>query len=153
MNQQIMDKVTAIAERVGESEGIEIVEVEVKGTGRHRLLRILIDKPAGVTHADCETISRQVGTILDVEDPIPGQYTLEVSSPGVERKLSRERDFTRFLGSPAKVKLRQPVAGKTSWQGVISACEGGKVTITSAEGPVVEFSLDQLDRANLVFEW
>ena len=83
MSSAIVSKIEAIAERVAQSEGIEIVEIELKGGGRNRFLRISIDKPEGVTHADCETISHQVGTILDVEEVVPGSYTLEVSSPGV----------------------------------------------------------------------
>src|SRR5882672_11085263 len=95
----ILSKIEAIAERVARSEGIEIVEIELKGGGRNRFLRISIDKPEGVTHGDCESISQQVGTILDVEDVVPGgHYTLEVSSPGVERKLSKPQEFERFVG-------------------------------------------------------
>ena len=87
MNDAVVARVTEIAERVGQSEGIEIVEVRLLGGGSRRVLKILIDKPGGVSHADCETVSQQVGTILDVEDVVPGgRYTLEVSSPGVERQ-------------------------------------------------------------------
>src|ERR1700734_1965233 len=123
---EIVAKIAEIAERVGEPEGIEIVEVQLLGAGRGRLLRIFIDRspsgmdraaseasperPQGVTHADCEFISHQVGTILDIEDVIPGDsYTLEVSSPGLERKLSKAKDFERFVGQKAKVVLREPV--------------------------------------------
>src|SRR3982074_1505499 len=105
----VVSKITDIAVRVGASEGIEIVDVQLLGGGGARLLRIYIDKPAGVTHADCEFISNQVGTILDIEDVVPGaKYTLEVSSPGLERKLSTPRDFERFVGQKAKVVLREP---------------------------------------------
>src|SRR6266704_1138653 len=105
----ILSKIEAIAERVAQPEGIEIVEIELKGGGRNRFLRISIDKPEGVTHGDCELISHQVGTILDVEDVVPGAYTLEVSSPGVERKLVKYKDFERFTGKKIKVSLREPV--------------------------------------------
>src|SRR5258708_19790804 len=105
----ILSKIEAIAERVAGSEGIEIVEIELKGGGRNRFLRISIDKPEGVTHGDCESISQQVGTILDVEDVVPGAYTLEVSSPGVERKLLKYRDFARFTRQKIKTLLREPV--------------------------------------------
>src|SRR5215470_14677767 len=99
MREAVASKIEEIAQRVAESEGIELVEVEVKGGGNNRFVRISIDKPGGVTHADCETISQQVGTILDVEDTVPGgHYTLEVSSPGVERKLVKPGDFQRFQG-------------------------------------------------------
>src|ERR1035438_10870340 len=106
-------KIEEIAQRVAESEGLEIVEVEVKGGGNQRFVRISIDKPAGVTHADCELISQHVGTILDVENVVPGgHYTLEVSSPGVERKLNHPRDFERFSGHKVKVVLRAAVDGQ-----------------------------------------
>src|SRR5262245_51250458 len=109
MSSAIVAKIEAIAERVAQSEGIEVVEVELKGGGQNRFLRISIDKPEGVTHGDCELISQQVGTILDVEDVVPGSYRLEVSSPGVERKLLKYRDFERFTGKKIKAVLREPV--------------------------------------------
>jgi len=111
--EEVTAKVLEIAERVGASEGLEIVEVQLLGGGGARLLRIFIDKPEGVTHADCEMISQNVGTILDIEDVIPGaHYTLEVSSPGVERKLTKPRDFERFVGK--KGQGRAARAGRKS---------------------------------------
>ena len=108
----VVEKVREIAERVGASENIEIVDVQLLGGGNSRLLRIFIDKPEGVTHADCEFISQNAGTILDVEDVIPGgHYTLEVSSPGVERKLSQPKEFERFSGR--KIKPSPP--GRPPW--------------------------------------
>src|SRR5215469_14396061 len=107
MREAVASKIEEIAQRVAESEGMELVEVEIKGGGAQRLVRISIDKPAGVTHADCELVSQQVGTILDVEDVVPGgRYTLEVSSPGIERKLVKPADYQRFQGKKVKVTLR-----------------------------------------------
>jgi ribosome maturation factor RimP len=147
-------KVREIAERVGASEGIEIVEVQLLGGGGSRLLRIFIDKPEGVTHADCEFISQQVGTILDVEDVIPGsRYTLEVSSPGVERKLTKPREFERFVGQKVKVVLRQPVDNQRHWTGALKSFAGGIITLEPSPGRSVEFPLDQVEKANLKFEW
>src|SRR6266540_1622481 len=103
MRKSLVAKIEEIAQRVASSEGIEIVEVELKGGGRNQLLKISIDKADGITHADCELISHQVGTILDVEDVIPGHYTLEVSSPGVERKLLKPQDYERFYGRKVKI--------------------------------------------------
>src|SRR5213078_5125287 len=92
-----VDRVREIAERVAASAGVEIVEVELRGGGKSRMLRIFIDKPGGVTHEDCANLSREVSTILDVEDAVPGgSYTLEVSSPGLDRKLVKPGDFERF---------------------------------------------------------
>src|SRR5260221_380594 len=99
MREDLASKIEEVAQRVAQSEGMELVEVEVKGGGNNRLVRIAIDKPAGVTHGDCEIMSQQVGTILDVEGIVPGgHYTLEVSSPGVERKLLKPLDYERFQG-------------------------------------------------------
>ncbi len=94
---------------------MEVVEVEVKGGGRNQFVRISIDKPEGVSHADCELISQHVGTILDVEDVVPGHYTLEVSSPGVERKLLKPADYQRFQGKKARVVLRDSGETQLRW--------------------------------------
>ncbi len=154
MKEAILAKVSEIARRVGESEGIEIVDVELVGGGRSRVLRIFIDKPAGVTHADCETISQQVGTILDVEDVVPGgSYTLEVSSPGVERKLSRPEDFLRFQGKKAKIVLREPLENSRYWEGVLAGFSEGVVTLEPSPGKKVDLEFQQIQRANLKFEW
>ena len=105
-----LDHIRAIADRVAAALGVEIVEIELRGAGKARMLRVFIDKPDGVTHEDCANLSREVGTILDVEDVIPGaSYTLEVSSPGLDRKLSRPADFERFIGSLVKLTTHQPV--------------------------------------------
>ncbi|HSW49223.1 MAG TPA: ribosome maturation factor RimP, partial [Bryobacteraceae bacterium] len=118
------------------------------------LLRITIDKPTGVTHADCELVSQQVGTILDVEDVMPGgSYTLEVSSPGVERKLLRPEDYIRFQGKRAKITLTEPVENRRHWEGALAGFSGGVVTLEPSPGQRVDFRLEQIQRANLKFEW
>jgi ribosome maturation factor RimP len=149
----ILSKIEAIAERVAEPEGIEIVEIELKGGGKNRFLRISIDKPEGVTHGDCELISHQVGTILDVEDVVPGAYTLEVSSPGVERKLQKYKDFERFIGKKIKAILREPVENSRRWEGTLASCADGLINLEVAEGKTIQFPFDQVEKANLKFEW
>ncbi len=150
----VTGQVQAIAERVASSEGLEIVDVQLLGGGSSRVLRIFIDKPAGVTHADCELVSQQVGTILDVEDVIPGgHYTLEVSSPGVERKISKPKEFERFVGQKVKVVLRQPVENQRTFVGALKDFAEGMITLEPAPGKSVRFPLDQVERANLKFEW
>ncbi len=150
----VVEKVQEIAGRVATGEGLEVVDVQLLGGGGTRVLRIFIDKPQGVTHADCEFMSQNVGTILDVEDVIPGgRYTLEVSSPGVERKLTRPQEFERFLGHKIKVVLRQPVEGQKHWAGTLKNYSEGVVTLEAAAGNTIEFALDQVERANLKFEW
>jgi len=152
--EEIVAKVTEIAERVGGSEGIEIVDVELLGAGRGRVLRLYIDRPQGVSHGDCEFISQQVGTILDMEDVIPGEsYTLEVSSPGLERKLSKPKDFEKFVGQKAKVVLREPVENQRHWEGVLGGISDGIISMQPSAGRVIRFPLSQVKKANLKFEW
>jgi ribosome maturation factor RimP len=154
VNESVAARAREIAERVGGSAGIEVVEVELLGGGRNRLLRIVIDKPDGVSHADCELMSQQVGTILDVEDVIPGAgYQLEVSSPGLERKLVKPGDFERFAGQRVKVLLRAPVENQKRWEGLLVGLSEGVLTLEPAPGRLIRFPLDQVERANLKFEW
>src|SRR3984893_11565679 len=98
-----LNTIREIAGRVAAAQGIEVVDVELRGGGKARTLKITIDKPEGVTHEDCANVSREVSTILDVEDAVPGSsYMLEVSSPGLDRKLLRAQDYVRFTGSRIK---------------------------------------------------
>jgi ribosome maturation factor RimP len=154
MRQDVASKIEEIAQRVAGTEGMEVVEVEVKGGGGNRLVRISIDKPEGVTHADCELVSQQVGTILDVEDVVPGgRYTLEVSSPGVERKLSKPQDFQRFQGKKIKITLRDPIEGRRNWEGTLTGFADGSITLDTGSGKNLQFPLEQVHKANLKFEW
>jgi len=152
MRQEVVSKVEEIAQRVAASDGIEVLEVELKGGGGNQLLRISIDKPEGVSHADCELVSHQVSTILDVEGVVAGHYTLEVSSPGVERKLLKPKDYIRFQGKKAKVVLREPLENRRHWEGTLAGLEGGSLLLETA-GRTVRVPLDQVQRANLKFEW
>ena len=150
----IIEKVQEITERVAGDAGLEVVDVQMLGGGGSRLLRIFIDKPEGVTHADCEHISQHVGTILDIEDVIPGgKYTLEVSSPGLERKLARPREFERFVGRKVKVVLRQPVENQRTWVGALRNFAEGIITLEPSPGKSIQFPLELVERANLKFEW
>ncbi|MBV8843114.1 MAG: ribosome maturation factor RimP [Bryobacterales bacterium] len=150
----VVEKIREIAERVAAREGMEIVEVQFLGGGASRLVRIYIDKPQGVTHADCEFISQNVGAILDVEDAVPGgAYTLEVSSPGVERKLTKPQEFERFSGQKIKVVLRQAVEGQRHWAGLLKGIAEGTITLEPSPGKRLQFPLDQVEKANLKFEW
>jgi ribosome maturation factor RimP len=147
-----VEKIRGIAERVAGREGMEIVDVQLLGGGASRVLRIVIDKPQGVSHA--EFISQNVGTILDVEDAVPGgSYTLEVSSPGVERRLSKPQEFERFSGRKIKVVLRQAVEGQRHWAGLLKGIAEGIITLEPSPGKSLRFPLDQVEKANLKFEW
>ncbi len=164
-----LDHVRAIVERVAASLGVEVVEVELRGGGKSRMLRIFIDKPAGVTHEDCATLSREVSTIFDVEDAMPGgPYVLEVSSPGLDRKLSRPTDFERFQGSRVKLTTRDPVNGNKHFEGRLEHFGAGRLTLDLAEARKkirtkknageaaaqhkLEIELANVEKANLVPE-
>ena len=154
--EETISKITAIAEQAAAAAGIEIVEVELKGSGRSHLLRIYIDRPEGVTHTDCELVSREVSAALDADDPIPGTYELEVSSPGVERKLGKLKDWQRFTGKKVKVVLKEPLPAEGElkhFDGVIARAEERAVTVELTGGKEVTFPLEQVDHANLKFEW
>ena len=112
-----------------------------------------LEAPSGVTLEDCESMSHQLGAILDEEDVIPGEsYQLEVSSPGVERKLLRLKDYERFAGHPAKVTLKTPVEEKAQWQGVLKGVHDAVIRL-EAGGKTIEFPFDQVSKASLKFRW
>lgn len=206
-----LEKIRATAERVAGSYGLEIVDAELVGGGKHRVLRVSIEKDAagraklaseakaameqgspidegafpaavlrgqlstehlsGVTHEDCERFSHDFGTVIDVEDLVPGgEYTLEVSSPGLDRKLSRPADFERFRGSLVKLQTFQPVAGNRHWQGRLTAvgtgADGGTITLdrsaiqakgkakkAAAGDALVEIALTNIEKAQLIPEF
>jgi ribosome maturation factor RimP len=153
MRQNLIAKIEEIVQQLAVPGGFEVVEVEVKGSGRNQLVRIYIDKPQGVTHGDCEIVSRQVETVLDAENLFPGNYTLEISSPGVERKLKKWKDFERFQGQRVKVVLREPVEGVKHLEGVLQAAQDGALRVDLPDGKTVQFPFEQVDRANLKFDW
>src|SRR5438874_998831 len=125
-----MERIREIATRVADSGGLEIVDVELRGGGKSRMLRIVIDKPGGVTHQDCADLSREVGTILDVEDAVPGgSYVLEVSSPGLDRKLVRPGDYERFTGSRVKLTTREAVMGNRHFEGRLESFHEGRLML------------------------
>jgi ribosome maturation factor RimP len=152
------ERIRQIVERVAGSSGLEVVEVEFRGGGKARMLRIFIDKPGGVTHEDCANLSREVGTILDVEDVIPGgQYLLEVSSPGLDRKLVKPADYERFAGSRVKLTTRQPLAGSRHFEGRLESLHDGRLTLViqpkkKAPPEKIEIELANVEKANLVPE-
>ena len=194
-----MDEIRRLAERVAGSHHLEVVDVEFGGGGKSRTLRVFLEKDAaerkrlaeraaagevedlpkgvpvellsGVTHEDCAVFATDFGTLLDVEDVVPGsEYTLEVSSPGLERKLSRPEDYVRFAGSLVKVKTFSPVNDSRVWTGrLMGFSDGGLLKIdlaavkqkgkakagSRAQGSgssVVEIELRNVEKANLVAE-
>jgi ribosome maturation factor RimP len=171
-----LDRVREIAERVAASGGLEVVDIEFRGSGKARMLRVFLDKPgaasgdplAGVTHGDCANFSREFGTILDVEDAVPGSYTLEVSSPGLDRKLTKVADFERFVGSRVKLMTRQPVNNNRYFEGRLESFQDGRLTLdlsaaskksrkkmgaaAAEQGQKIGIDFANVEKANLVPE-
>src|SRR5215469_1393587 len=167
-----VDRVREIAERVAASSGLEVIEVEFLGGGKARMLRVFLDKPsagvdplAGVTHEDCANFSREFGTILDVEDVMPDSYTLEVSSPGLDRKLTKAADFTRFTGSRMKLMTHEPVNNNRHFEGRLESFQDGRLILDlsvashksrkkmgAAAGQKIEIEFANVEKANLVPE-
>ncbi len=191
-----IDTIRATADRVASSLGLEVVEVEFQGAGKHRALRVFVEKDAagraklaeqaataegasllpkgvpvevlsGTTHEDCEVFARDFGTLLDVEDLIPGaEYTLEVSSPGLERKLLKPADYQRFRGSLVKVQTFSPVENNRHFTGRLTEFDGSDLTLDlsavkqkgknkktqAAAAPTVRIGLSNVERAHLVAE-
>ena len=166
------DKLREIAERVAASSGLEVVDLELLGSGKHRMLRVFIDRPGatpsahhpdGVTHEDCSAFSREFGTIIDVEDAVAGgSYVLEVSSPGLDRKLTKAADFERFRGHRVKLTTREPVNNNRHFEGRLESFENGKLLLDLSAArkkmrpkdgaAAVEIELGNVEKANLVPE-
>jgi ribosome maturation factor RimP len=186
-----LDQIRATAQRVAASYGLDVVEIEYQGAGKNRLLRVFIEKNAeerarlasepspaegqdvekiptmhlsGVTHEDCQSFSRDFGTLLDVEELVPGaEYTLEVSSPGLDRRLHGHEDYRRFTGSLVKLRTIEPVAGNRQWQGRLTQVSDHAITIDlsalkqrgkgkKANQETSEIEISNIEKANLVPE-
>jgi ribosome maturation factor RimP len=185
-----LDQIRSAAQRVAASHGLDLVDLEFQGSVKFRTLRVYIEKDAagraklaeaaedlpagvpaemlsGVTHEDCAVFAQDFGTLLDVEDLVPGsEYTLEVSSPGLERKLSTQADFERFKGSLVKIQTFAPIDGNRHWRGRLQDFANGLIRLdlsavkqkrdgkkkAPVELPPVEIPLDNIEKANLIAE-
>ncbi len=151
---EVLEPIRALADRVIREEGLELVDIEWVGPANNRLLRLFIDRvPDGVTLEDCECVSKRLGVLLDVEDLIPDRYHLEVSSPGLDRKLIHAEDYRRFLGRLAKIRTRAPLEEGRSFQGRLVKFQEGIITLAVSRTHHVEIPFDQVEKANLVVEW
>lgn len=154
VNKELEDKLTELGTEAARETGIEIAEVQVRGVGKARLVRVYIDKPQGVTHGDCETISQRLSDLLDQQDLIPeDSYTLEVSSLGVERKLVKARDFERVVGQKVLVSVKEAAPGAHQFEGKLLAVSEGALEIETGPDQAVRVPLDQVQRAKLRFDW
>jgi len=146
-----MDRLTELVASAVEPLGYELLGVEYLAQGRHSVLRIYIDSPDGITLDDCERASRQVSAVLDVDDPLKGQYTLEMSSPGLDRPLFTAEHFTQFIGHEVKLRLHSPMEGQRRFKALIKGVEGDVIHLTSSETDEDwQISLDNIEKANLL---
>ena len=149
-------KLQSLVEPVVTGQGYELVDVEFKNELGAWILRVYIDKPGtegGVGLDDCASVSRELSAVLDVDDVIPGHYSLEVSSPGLNRPLKKEADFARFVGKKAKIRTRHPIGeSRRNFSGTLVEVAGGKVKIDVGD-QVCEVPVDAVEKANLVYEF
>ena len=145
----VVERICQIAEQAAIDHGLELVHTEVAGPEGHPIVRVFIDKPGGVTHEDCSDVSTQIGTVLDVEDFIHSAYTLEVSSPGLERGLYKLADYERFAGSPAKIKTRLAVNNQRNFRGRIVRVENDHVVFEDRTSGRLRLPFESIVKANL----
>lgn len=143
------EELARLLEPTIEQLGYELTDLELKLAGRDSLVRVFIDKPEGVGLEDCETVSRQVSAVLDVEDPVPGHYVLEVSSPGLDRKLTKPAHYRRYVGDDIRVQLRFPVEGRRKFRGRLTAASEETIQI-EVDGQLHELPIATIDTARLV---
>jgi ribosome maturation factor RimP len=148
MNRQLISDLWVMIEPVVGPEGIELVELEFRPEGGRWVLRLYVDTPGGVTLEDCELVSRQVGALLDIKNPIERPYTLEVSSPGINRVIRRKKDFNLFAGLPVCIRTRRKLEGRRNFSGTLKGTENSRIVL-EIDGTRVEIDLEEVDKARL----
>ena len=155
MSTSLPDRVEKEIEKIVESEGLELVHVEYKRQGRGFLLRVDIDKEGGVTLDDCQLVSRQLSTYLDVDDVVPGEYELQVSSPGLDRRFYKESDYRKFQGRLVRVKTSKAIRGLHVIVGKLKEFDGSRIVVTDPKmkkDPDYEIPLTDIKEARLEVE-
>lgn len=143
------EELARLLEPTIERMGYELTDLEMKIGGRDGMVRVFIDRPEGIGLDDCEAVSRQVSALLDVEDPVPGHYVLEVSSPGLDRKLTKPAHFRRFIGDDVRVRMRFPVAGRRKFRGKLLAANDETIEV-EVDGEPHRLPMATIDVARLV---
>jgi ribosome maturation factor RimP len=151
IRKEVQRRVEEIADALLKDEGLELVDLEYRREGRRWVLRLFIDKEGGVTVEDCATVSRELADILDAKDAIPEAYVLEVSSPGLNRRVRKRRDFFRFAGRKVEVRLAALQDGRRKIVGTILGVEGEAVVVAAPEATYT-IALENIARATLVYE-
>jgi len=145
-----LEHITNLLTPVVESQGVSLYDLEFIKEGSARILRLYIDKDPGVDLEDCEKVSRAAEEVLDAHDPIPTAYYLEVSSPGIERKLSKPEHFVKYVGHKIALRLYAPVEGRKKFTGLLSGYESGNIALTEADGAIRHFQQSQISACKLV---
>ena len=149
----ILDRLNGLLAPCVEALGYELADLELKRESRGQVLRLFIDQESGIALDDCELVSGQVSALLDVEDPIPGHYNLEVSSPGLDRKLAKPEHFDRFAGRRVQIRMRRGHDGRRNFGGTLLERRGGCVAVDVNDGTgKVELSMDDIKVARLAPE-
>lgn len=152
VEKQVRQQVEQLAEALVVSEGMELVDLEYRREGRRWMLRLFIDKDGGVTLDDCASISRELGDLLDVKDVIPQSYVLEVSSPGLNRRLRKKEHFSRFAGQQVRLRLVAPIEGRKNIVGELEGIEDEAVIVATPEGRY-SIAMKEIAKANLIYEF
>ena len=143
------DELQKLLEPTIEGLGYELTDLEVRLSGRGGLVRLTIDKPDGIDLEDCEKVSQAASALLDVEDPVPGEYSLEVSSPGLDRKLTKVEHFQRFEGETLKISMRFPIEGRRRFRGTLVSSNDENIVV-EVDGESHSLPLTMIDTARLV---
>ena len=149
---KIKEEAQAVVEPILEKEGFELVDLEYHHEKTGWVLRLYADKEGGINIDDCARISKWVGDVLQVKDTIPGAYTLEVSSPGLDRPLKKEKDFMRAIKKTIRVQTSQPVDGRKNFRGTLRAVEGDFIILDCGESALYRIPLNQVAQARLNIE-
>ena len=150
MSAPMIAKITALLTPIVEAQGVSLYDLEFLTEGGDKILRLYIDKEGGVDLDDCERISRAAEAELDTHDPIPAAYYLEVSSPGIERRLTKPEHYARYTGHKIAVKLYGPVDGRRKFTGQLTSYENGNLSLTEEDGQVRSFEQAQISACRLV---
>jgi ribosome maturation factor RimP len=143
------DQLSELIQPVVEAMGCELWGIEQLSMGRHSTIKIYIDAEKGIDIEDCAKISRQVSSLLDVEDPVNGEYTLEVSSPGLDRRLFKIDHYAAFIGSEVRIRLKRPYEGRRKYSGQLRGIEGDEI-ILGYQDEEIMFPFEEIERANVV---
>lgn len=148
-----LNQVRQLVKEIVESEGYEPVEIQLKGSGRQRVLQVYIDQVGGISHRDCEVVSEQVSTVLDIENLIPSSYTLEVSSPGLDRKLTKASDYERFAGEMVKIRTKVALQNQKVFVGRLRGIRNSKVQIEISREKLFEIPIEMINETRLEVDW